>query len=130
MDCTKCKGKGTGWKDQLCPFCHGKGTFPEVNKVAIVGLVYNMGGRRAHGKFRAIFPSKLRRDNGVIGSRAYYVWRMARFHGGADVRMPILSGILIEGDPYVSELDSIADEIAKSVFGTDMAAAIIWANVL
>lgn len=130
LDCTRCKGKGKGWRDQPCPFCYGQGKFPEVNKTAIVGLVFNMGGRRAHGQFRAVFPTKMRRENGVIGNRAYYVWRMARFHGGADIRMPILSGLLAEGDPYISVLDAMADEIAKSVFGTDMAAAEKWHGTL
>jgi len=127
MNCTKCNGSGkSSWKDRLCPFCYGKGTFPGVDKGAIFGLVYNIGGRRAHGQFKTVFPAKVRREHGILGNRAYYVWRMARFHGGADMRMPIVCSILIDGDPYVDVLDNMADEIAKEVFGTNMAAAERW----
>jgi hypothetical protein len=52
-------------------------------------------------------------------SRSYYVWRMARFHGGADVTMPMTASMDISGDPFRPELDLIASAVAKRVFGTD-----------
>lgn len=62
--------------------------------------------------------------------RAYYVWRMARFHGGADVTMPIVAGMRIHNDPFYKDLDLIADEVAKVVYGTDLAAAARWGKAL
>jgi len=64
------------------------------------------------------------------GSRAYYVWRMARFHGGADVTMPVVASVLRGNDPFVKELDALAELVAKKVFGTDMAAALRWGSAL
>lgn len=129
--CMRCKGSGkSSFKDNPCPFCNGRGDFPEVKINEIVGTVYNLGHRRAHGKLKVAFPATLRRNLGLIGQRSYYVWRLARFHGGVDVRMPITAEILCDGDPYREELHSIAENIAKLEFGTDMGAVEAWKGKL
>jgi hypothetical protein len=64
----------------------------------------------------------------ILGRRAAYVWRWARFHGGADVTMPCT--VDNAGDPWGKDLDVIADRVARHVFGTDMAAAHRWGTAL
>lgn len=63
-------------------------------------------------------------------ARSYYVWRMARFHGGVDVTMPVMADLELGRDPFKKELDEIADQVAKVAFGTDMAAANRWSRAL
>jgi hypothetical protein len=62
--------------------------------------------------------------------RAYYVWRMARFHGGADVTMPMTASLAVAGDPYVPYLDVVADKVAEAVYGTARAGSIRWAGAM
>ena len=52
--------------------------------------------------------------------RAYYVWRMARFHGGADMTMPVMAGMNASGEPCKETLDKLADTMAREAFGTDL----------
>ena len=114
--CTKCKGTGKGSSMYpKCVFCKGIGTFEEPNIEEILKAIKGRKGLR----------SARPKDN-----RAYYVWRLARFHGGADVTMPITAMFDNEGDPYLKKLDELADAIAKRVFGTDMAAAHRWGRSL
>ena len=63
-------------------------------------------------------------------ARAYYVWRTARFHGGADVTMPMMASLEVRSDPFIAELDVIADKVAAEVFGTAMAGAHRWGRAL
>jgi hypothetical protein len=76
---------------------------------------------RAPGTLRSKAPTE---------RRAYYVWRMARFHGGADMCMPMMAQIRCSGDPYLPELDSLADAVAKVAYGSNMRAAQRWAPLL
>ena len=55
---------------------------------------------------------------------------MARFHGGADVTMPVCASMDVAGDPFVDVLDIIADRVAQRVYGTDKAAAYRWGSAL
>ncbi|MFI5296624.1 MAG: hypothetical protein ACHREM_00885 [Polyangiales bacterium] len=66
----------------------------------------------------------------ILRRRVYFVWRIARFHGGADVTMPITAQTMIQGDPYVDVLEALATIVAKVQFGTDRAAAHRWAPLL
>lgn len=99
-----------------CPFCDG-GHFdrPDVNS-----LVQLVKGRKA-GKLRSRRPDD---------SRAYYVWRMARFHGGADVTLPMQARFEVTGDPYVPYLDVVAEKVAQAVYGSDVAGALRWAHAM
>jgi len=98
-----------------CPYCDGAGTFPPVDIAAIATAI----------KGRKGLCSKRPAD-----SRAYYVWRMARFHGGADVTLPMTATFDVAGDPFRTELDIIADAVAKRVFGTDLAGVHRWGRAM
>lgn len=133
MNCTRCKGEGTvpeHWDGEhyqeqpvgrkLCVYCRGKKTFDPPDVPAILQAIKGRKGLRSSMTF------EMSRGN----PRAYYVWRLARFHGGKDVTMPMTACILIEGDPFHDLLDKIAELVAKKAFGTDMAAAYRWAGAL
>lgn len=98
-----------------CFYCDGKGFYPPVN---IPEILEQIKGRKG---LRSKRPES---------KRAYYVWRMARFHGGADVTMPVCASMDCGHDPFIEILDLIADKVAKRVFGTDKAAAYRWMNAL
>ena len=127
LPCTRCNGsKMTRPIDideaktipaRSCPHCDGIGTFKQVDIKALLELIKG----RKPGTLRSRRP-----DN----SRAYYVWRMARFHGGADVTMPMTASLMVSGDPYVPLLDAVAEKVAQTVYGTDRAGAVRWAHAM
>lgn len=138
--CTKCDGNGEKHSDyanfnattkeftpgmKTCIYCSGKGNFPDLDIDAIMAAIFTTRGVK---KFRKSMTSPIGRD--PIASRAYYVWRLTRFHGGADVTMPMMAMMLIEGDPMVKQLDQIADRVARAVYGTSNAAATRWGRAL
>ena len=55
---------------------------------------------------------------------------MTRFHGGADVTMPMMADLFCGRDAWRAELNAYAEALAIKVFGTDMAAAYRWASVM
>jgi len=77
-NCTRCKGTGRGSSTvgNYCVFCKGTGTFEEPNYEEICKAIKGRKG------LRSARPQ---------AKRAYYVWRLARFHGGADVTMPMMA---------------------------------------
>ena len=101
--------------ERPCRACGQTGSFPPVDVDLILGQIKGRVGLRS------------RRPE---SDRAYYVWRMARFHGGVDVTMPIVAITFSHGDPFKKELDEMADAVAKSVYGTTMAAAARWGALL
>lgn len=141
LNCTKCDGAGEKYSDyanfnsatkefsggmKRCIYCNGKGTFPALDVEATVNACFTTrGGKR----FRKSFTSPVGRAE-PQAIRAYYVWRLARFHGGADVTMPMTAMMLIDGDPTVKQLDVIADRVARAAFGTSNAAATRWGRAL
>ena len=102
-------------RSERCYACTGQGSFASPDADAIIAAIKGRKGLRSK-----------RPDD----PRAYYVWRLARFHGGADVTMPICAGLEIAGDPWRAELDELADLVAKRVFGTDLVAAHRWGLAL
>ncbi len=113
-------GKSTVYPDRTepCYACKGIGSFPALDVEAIVSAIKGRKGLRSA------------RPAYALGARPYYVWRLARFHGGADVTMPVCAGMDVSGDPFRKELDVLAECVAKRVFGTDMAAAYRWSGAL
>ncbi len=119
--CTRCHGSGTQAdyrdpaKTQPCFRCEGRGTFPGLDVQAIAELI--SAGKGDAKRFRKSWPSKLNpwRSKDVTVRRAYYVWRLARFHGGADVTLPMTASTIIGGDPMRSVLDQLSDIVAKKV---------------
>lgn len=141
-NCTRCDGKGTTFskgftgdsgtvypdEERTCYACQGSKTFPEVNLKSIVQRIIAKQGKNK-GSIRAAFPSPGRRD-GIEECRAYFVWRLARFHGGKDMTIPVIADMIIGGDPYREELDKVASEVAKLFFGTDLAATMLWGRAM
>lgn len=126
--CTKCKGAGCTLKSALggtrgCFSCNGVGYFEPVDAKAIIAAIVSTRGQRK-GKLLKSRPSYKK------GPRAYFVWRLARFHGGADVCMPVSAYWDVDGDPFKNELELLADEVAKAAFGTDLAGAARWGSAL
>lgn len=137
--CPRCNGTKTvhsqwakdngyeGPEGKPCPNCNATGEFPGLDITTLVEALFtSRGGTKRFRKSFASAPGYKDRD----AARAYYVWRLARFHGGADVTMPVTADLLLRQDPFKPELDFISEQVAKRVFGTDMAAAYRWANAL
>ncbi len=139
--CTRCNGSGSvtyqGFttlngevvpdRTNTCSCCNGEGFFPPIDQSGIVQAIVATRGKNK-GSIRAAMVSPLRKD-GPEAARAYYVWRLARFHGGKDMTMPVAADMVVRGDPFKKELDSLAETCAKAFFGTDLAAALRWAKV-
>jgi hypothetical protein len=130
--CKTCNGEGRNFSKgfttaegkvyedtwRKCFSCDGVGHFNPPNALEIWKEIKGKKGLRSSLDIRK------------RTSRGYYVWRMARFHGGADVTMPMGASSGVYGDPFKGELDAIADVVAKHCFGTDLAAAHRWGRVL
>lgn len=121
--CKTCRGRGK-LDSGRCYACGGDGDFPKLrvpeDTARILAMVMGRKGLRSRP------PAGLGHD----AERAYYVWRMARFHGGADVSLPMLAEHRIMGDPMQGILDHMADELAKKVYGTDAAGSSRWGALL
>jgi hypothetical protein len=127
-NCKRCEGIGhfqyINEPMHPCQYCNGTGTFEDVNESDILNIILASKGKNK-GKLRASMSSPFRSD-GVIKNRAYYVWRMARFHAGVDTTMPVMAGMCVRNDPYVTELESLADKVAVDSFGNNIAGAYRW----
>lgn len=119
--CLRCNGSGKhyvpGLRDETCWPCKGAGYFEPPDEGAILSTIIS----KRTGKL----VSKRPQDR-----RAYFVWRLARFHGGADVTMPVMAYCDVHDDPFLPELEALADKVARQVFGTDLAAAAVWYKAL
>ena len=125
--CPDCKGAATDRRGRPCATCAGQARVtidPDAIRRAIRST---QGPNRYH----------LRQSNCGMRSTfgAQYVWRMARFHGGADTTMPVMCFYSIgvygligpEAQAVLDLLDPLADEAAFEEYGTDTAAAQQWA---
>lgn len=109
------EGRSYPEKRSPCISCEGRGAYAEPCEAAIEQAIKGRKGlRTARPKDR----------------RAYYVWRMARFHGGVDMTMPVMASVEIHGDPYRAELDALADAMARKYLGSDLRAARRWGQSL
>lgn len=127
-NCLSCNGKGEVIREAFisgetthpksinrCSGCNGLGTFTSPDEPIILAAIRTRRGLR----------SSRPRD-----SRQYYVWRMARFAGGADVTLPMMAAMEIRHDPFKPELDALADHVAHEVYGTELAGAHRWGHAL
>jgi hypothetical protein len=114
-------GKQTHYPDKTepCYKCAGAGQFAAPDETAIFAKIKGRKGLRS---------ARPAREAG--SDRAYYVWRMARFHGGVDMTMPVMASLEIGGDPWRKELDELADKAARQFLGSDMRAAMRWGRAL
>jgi hypothetical protein len=133
--CKQCKGDGyllsegykfTGddgiekvrpsqWK--RCFDCDGAGWFHAPDLEAIVKAV--------QGRKPCTLRSK-RPDDAV----PYFVWRMARFHSGKDVCMPMGATMELGGNPYMELLDELARIIAERWFGSGNVGRARWQQAM
>ena len=120
MPCKTCNGSGERphWRGdgtmQTCSDCDGRGYFAAPDFKAILKAI--------EGRKRVISPLlgheiKALRAKRPDDGRAYYVWRMTRFHSGADVCMPMTAAFEISGDPYIKELNELAASYAAALTG-------------
>lgn len=142
-ECTSCKGTGIyvskGFTAQdgtvyptterTCSSCDGSKTWPAPNYSNILDMLVSKKGKNK-GSLRASPPTDPYRNKDKDARRAYYVWRLARFHGGKDVTTPMTASMFSTGDPFLVELDALSDAVAKRAFGTDLAAAYRWGIAL
>ena len=126
LQCSKCGGDGQRQsligEMRRCVYCDGVGSFPEFDSLAILRKVFVK--RKCKVVFRKSSAGGKRTT--VLERRAYYVWRLARFHGGADVSMPVVATMECDGDPVLKQLDELSERVAKQAFGTHKAAAYRW----
>lgn len=142
--CRTCSGEGTRFskgftatdgtvypdETRKCYSCDGQKTWPLPDYRAIATACIATRGKNK-GSLRASPPfDPYGRGFAPFEWRAYYVWRLARFHGGADVTMPMTADMFCGNDPFRAELDAVAEMLARKIFGTDMAAAHRWASAL
>jgi hypothetical protein len=131
-NCTKCKGSGIrdAYKSlsgeilieaRQCYRCKGAGKFEAPNWEAIKQALI-ITPKKGTPRLRSAKPKE--------DMRSAYVWRMARFHGGIDMTLPVMASMDIDGDPFVKQLDTFADYIAKTYLGTDLAGAARWGKAL
>ena len=138
--CERCKGtgevfykgftavEGCVYPDETkpCYACKGAKVYSAPDMNAIVQMIRATKGKNK-GKLKSSWQgSDHYRDHAV--ARAYYVWRLARFHGGKDMTMPCTADAVLRSDPFKKELDALADEVAKVSFGTDLAGTARWAR--
>lgn len=126
--CKHCGGSGY-FSPGTCTTCHGEGRLVEPNEERLLLLVL-----KSDDSIRRTRPRQAETGDSssykVACSRAYAIWRLARFNGGKDTRMPVLAELELHGDPYSDEIHEIADRVARKQFGTDMAAALKWSKAL
>ena len=132
--CKSCEGSGTyfspaftygdhSYPDEArpCSSCKGVGHFDPIDVAAIRKEIFSSRGK--HGLKASLNSYK-------ASHRGYYVWRMARFHGGADMTMPVMAGVWTHSDPFIADLDALADVVAREAFGSDLKAALRWGRAL
>jgi len=141
-DCLICKGKGNlhftpfqtregkliGEYKARCESCRGIGYFEPLDEVYIRSKIFSTKGKN-NRKLRASMLSPIPAE-GHESERAYYVWKAARFHGGADFSLPMLAAFLVRGDSYLTEINELADRIAIEVYGSKYAGALRWVKGL
>jgi len=131
LDCLRCNGSKTTvfeeWtsqegkhyprREKPCLWCDGVGHYLKPD---LESLVKAIKGRKP-GTLRSKRPDD---------TRAYFIWRMARFHTGADVTMPMTAQMDICSDPYKDLLDAWAELISEKLTGHTSAGRARWRSAL
>lgn len=100
-------------REKPCIWCDGVGHFTKPDLTALVKAVKG----RKPGKLRSKRPDD---------TRAYFIWRMARFHTGDDVCLPMAAQMDIAGDPYRDMLELVAEMLAERLTGHKSAGRSRW----
>lgn len=126
-------GRSTSYPEErsTCDECQGAKTIPGIDvSLLLKDITTTRGSKTGKGVFRKSAPKHWGAGATLVDRRAYCVWRLARFHGGADVCLPMTADMLSRNDPFKQELDLLADAVAKRVYGSNMAAAYRWGRLL
>lgn len=132
LPCARCKGAkvltyGDNIPSRPCFYCDGAGSF--ARPADLSGLVKSAILGRG-GKVRKSPPVPFGKRQTTEARRRYYLWRLFRFHSGADVTMPMMAEFDSEGDPYTVLLDEVAAYVAKMITGHGSAGAARWGSLL
>lgn len=131
LPCRKCKGSkltiSEAWtsqegkhyprREKPCIWCDGVGHYTRPD---IPALVQAVKGRKP-GKLRSKRPED---------PRAYFIWRMARFHTSADVCLPMVAQMDIASDPYQGLLEIAAELLSERMTGHTSAGRARWQSAL
>ncbi len=98
------------WKDCCC--CAGRGDFPGLTQDDLLELANQCLVSKGRTKGR-LKTSRPKYEPTVAAKRAYYVWRLARFHGGKDMTMPMGADLDIRGDGARDILDELSRIVAR-----------------
>jgi len=126
--CPECRATGTAWGGKPCPTCEGRCEV-HVQPYAIREALKGRGGK----PLRATKPDITKAPYGTT-----FVWRIARFLGGADPSMPVMCyfdigchGVQTDEKKKVEDvLWQIAEVLAEQAFGTSSAACEAWLPLL
>lgn len=116
--CKACDGTGVNKWDggRRCYTCDGAGAFAKPD---LMGLLNPIRSKKS----RTGLVSKRPKDD-----RQAWLWRMIRFHTGADVTMPWT--FTLRGDPYASYIDDFAIVVARKLTGHASAGGARWSGLL
>jgi len=114
---TSMDGKVYPRTEKPCIWCDGVGHFTKPDLVELVAAVKG----RKPGTLRSKRPDD---------ARAYFIWRMARFHTGADVTLPMTAQMDIAPDPYRELLDFWAEKVAERLSGHKSAGRARWRSAM
>jgi len=123
LNCTRCDGVGEvdHWRRDgtkvSCTCCGGRGIFERPDLVELC--------RAIKGRKPCTVRSKRPEE-----PRAWFLWRMVRFHTGKDVTLPMTASIAIEGDPFKPTLDVAARMIAAKFTGQESIGSARWRHAM
>ncbi|MDE2621156.1 MAG: hypothetical protein KGL54_13415 [Sphingomonadales bacterium] len=125
--CTGCAGTGRTatilGTPAVCLDCYGAGRFAPVD---LGDLRRRLTGRNG---FRRSLSSGSAQD--IASCRAYYVWRLVRFHGNIDPTMPFVAGLIARNDPFMADLDAAVTVLGREFLGARANdGAIRWGRAL
>lgn len=116
--CETCEGAGVNKWDgsRRCYACGGAKIFKKPDLIKLLEPILSK-------KSRSGLVSKRPKDD-----RQAWLWRMVRFHTGADVTMPWT--FTIRGDPFASYIDDFAMVVAHKLTGHGSAGGARWSGLL
>jgi hypothetical protein len=100
-----------------CVWCKSRGTFPALDEPAMLAILdaCTVSKGKTKGRIKASRP---KHGITVEAKRAYYVWRLARFHGGVDCTLPMMADLDVRGDGERPKLEALSRLLAAKAFGS------------
>lgn len=125
LPCKRCKGSGIMPADEFSPerkcyACNGAGSFQPPDVKALIEAIQP----KRKGTRSCVCSHRPEDD------RAYFVWRLVRFHSGEDVTLPMTAFSAVIGDPFEPVLDRVAELYAAKVRGHGSAGRARWRGAL